>query len=117
LRDQLLDELAAVASPEDAATWARQAIERKNTLVADDAGAIEAAFQLRLTGLADGAFAEESAPPADTRAGASLPAAAALTIEGEAAPTQRPGSPVKRHPELPPLRHEELPPPRVHDLG
>jgi ERF superfamily len=51
LRDQLLAEVANLASAELAVTWAYGALTAKNTLVADDAKLLEEAFEQRLSGL------------------------------------------------------------------
>ncbi len=48
LRDQLLAELEAIASADDAATWAHRILGAKNSLTAADARKIEDAFQARL---------------------------------------------------------------------
>ena len=52
LRDQLLAEIANLASAELAVTWANGALTAKNTLVADDARLLEEAFEQKLSGLA-----------------------------------------------------------------
>jgi hypothetical protein len=49
LRDQLVGEVAALNSPEEAARWARTALAAKNTLTASDARLLEVAFELRLS--------------------------------------------------------------------
>jgi hypothetical protein len=49
LRDQLLAELKAIASSDDATTWAHRILSAKNTLIVADAKKVEDAFQLRLT--------------------------------------------------------------------
>jgi hypothetical protein len=51
LRDKLVVEVAAITSPELAATWARHALAAKNSLTAEDAKAVEAAFEQRLSTL------------------------------------------------------------------
>jgi len=48
LRDQLLAELDAVTSSDDAASWAHQILGKKNGLTAADARQIEDAFQAKL---------------------------------------------------------------------
>jgi hypothetical protein len=48
LRDRLLGELAAIGSGEDAALWAQRSLKAKSTLAADDALAVEQAFQATL---------------------------------------------------------------------
>jgi ERF superfamily len=51
LRDQLLAEIANLASAELAVTWANGALTAKNTLIADDARRLEGAFEQKLSGL------------------------------------------------------------------
>jgi ERF superfamily len=51
LRDQLLDEVKAVASSDDAATWARRIPGAKSTLTEADARQVEDAFQAKLAPL------------------------------------------------------------------
>jgi len=51
LRDQLLAEIANLASAEPAVTWANGALTAKNTLIADDARRLEDAFEQKLSGL------------------------------------------------------------------
>jgi hypothetical protein len=48
LQEQLLTELANIASTELAANWARVALAAKNSLVASDAKLVEGAFERRL---------------------------------------------------------------------
>src|SRR5262245_3787173 len=50
-RDKLLAELAAVASADHAASWARAALATKNTLTVSDAKLVEDAFERRLAEL------------------------------------------------------------------
>jgi len=52
LRDQLLAEIGDLKDGEDLALWAHRRLPSKNTLVADDARAIETAYQARLEGAA-----------------------------------------------------------------
>jgi hypothetical protein len=51
LRDQLVREVASVASAAKAAQWAHTALPTKNTLTASDARLVEVAFELRLSSL------------------------------------------------------------------
>src|SRR5262249_22731880 len=51
VRDQWVAELAAITSPELAATWARQALAAKNSLTEKDAKLVEVAFERRLSEL------------------------------------------------------------------
>jgi hypothetical protein len=48
LRDELLREIEELSSADDAALWAQQKLAAKNTLAADDAQHVEAAFRVRL---------------------------------------------------------------------
>ena len=74
LRDQLLDQLNQIDSPDSAAIWARRNLPAKNSLNADDAGQLEDAFQAKLAGLNDGVGLEETAsPPLKSRAGSRSP--------------------------------------------
>jgi hypothetical protein len=50
LRDQLLDQLNEINSPDSAAIWARRTLPAKNSLNAEDAGQLEDAFQAKLAG-------------------------------------------------------------------
>ena len=70
LREQLLDQLYEVDSPESAAIWARRILPAKNSLNAEDARQLENAFQAKLAGLNDGADQEETpSPPLRSRSG------------------------------------------------
>ena len=70
LRDQLLDQLNEIDSPESAAIWARRILPAKNSLNAEDARQLENAFQAKLAGLNDGAGQEETpSPPLKSRSG------------------------------------------------
>jgi hypothetical protein len=51
LRDRLLVDIATIASPELAASWAREALAAKNKLAAPDAKRVEDAFEQRLSEL------------------------------------------------------------------
>ncbi|HEV3112152.1 MAG TPA: ERF family protein, partial [Candidatus Binataceae bacterium] len=51
LRDQLLGELKAIASPDDAAIWAHRTLGAKNSLTEVDARQVENAFQAKLATL------------------------------------------------------------------
>src|SRR5262249_30226280 len=65
LRDRLVREVAALASADEAAHWARTALETKNRLLASDGRLIELAFELRLSALAE----ESNASPQAARRG------------------------------------------------
>src|SRR5262249_50741037 len=51
LRDQLIAQLKALNSPEEAADWAHRVLASKNTLVLTHAEQVELAFQLKLSTL------------------------------------------------------------------
>jgi len=68
---QLLAEVAAISSSEEAATWAQRALGAKNRLTATDAASVEQAFQAQLAALAS----------QDTEA-VELPQAAAESVQG-----------------------------------
>ena len=52
LREGLLAEIESLASSEAATAWANTMLRAKNTLIADDARAVELAFETRFAGLA-----------------------------------------------------------------
>jgi hypothetical protein len=54
LREQLLDQLKVVASPDDAAVWAHRILRAKNSLTEVDARQVEDAFQAKLATLDEG---------------------------------------------------------------
>jgi ERF superfamily protein len=54
LRDRLVGEVRALATPEQATTWAQRAMAAKNTLSTADCGIVEAAFAARVAELVDG---------------------------------------------------------------
>jgi hypothetical protein len=70
LRERLLSEIAGLASPESATSWARAALAAKNSLTAADAKVLEDAFEQKVAGLSP---AQVATPAVD--AGASSPAA------------------------------------------
>ena len=53
LRDQLINELKAIHSPEEAALWARRILPAKRTLDAEDARQLEHVFAARLAEMDD----------------------------------------------------------------
>jgi hypothetical protein len=62
LRDQLVREVASVASAAEAAQWARAALPAKNRLTASDARLVEVAFELRLSSLEPEGHLQEARP-------------------------------------------------------
>src|SRR6516165_1217474 len=69
LRDRLLSEIAGLASPESATSWARAALAAKNSLTTADAKVLEDAFEQKVAVLSP---AQAATPAVD--AGASSPA-------------------------------------------
>ena len=68
LRDQLLAEIAKLNQSDDLALWAHRRLPAKNTLAADDARAVEAAYQLILDDVpraAEGQADQVLRPPSD----------------------------------------------------
>lgn len=65
LRDRLVDEIATLASWENATAWAKGALATKNRLTGDDAKAVEQAFEGRLSALPQttGAETEDALNP------------------------------------------------------
>ena len=55
LRDQLVEQLAAIQSTDDAAAWAHRNLPAKNTLTAADAQLVEEQFRARLAAIGEGA--------------------------------------------------------------
>jgi len=66
LRDDLLSEIAGLASQDCAAAWAGEALPAKNTLTAGDAKLVEDAFEQKLSLLS--ALAAETSEPPGTKA-------------------------------------------------
>jgi ERF superfamily len=68
LRDRLIAEIGELGSSEDAAIWAHRIFVEKNTLIAEDAQAIEATFQARLETIGvEGTRASLAAKPKSRR--------------------------------------------------
>jgi ERF superfamily len=74
LRERLLSEIAGLASPEGATSWARAAIATKNTVTAADAKLLEDAFEQKVAALSPA----DAATPAVDAVASSPPAATAL---------------------------------------
>jgi hypothetical protein len=68
LRDQLLSELEALATPEAATAWAHRILSAKNSLTATDARCVEEAFQSKLPSLGsvDADMIDLATPVADS---------------------------------------------------
>jgi hypothetical protein len=88
LRDQLLSELEALATPEAAATWAHRILGAKNSLTAADARCVEDAFRSRLASL-DAGDADTIVPPRGFVEFAPPPLPLAACV---AEPSERPAS-------------------------
>jgi hypothetical protein len=69
LRDRLLSEIAGLASPESATSWARAALAAKNSLTTADAKLLEDAFEQKIVGLSP---AEAATPVVDGGASSTL---------------------------------------------
>src|SRR6516225_5795760 len=69
LRERLLSEIAGLASPESATSWARAALAAKNSLTAADAKVLEHAFEQRVAALSP---AEAATPAVDGGASSAL---------------------------------------------
>jgi len=63
LRDQLLGELAGLASQEEATAWAQGALGAKNTLTTADSRLVETEFAAKLAGFGDGSEEPLPSPP------------------------------------------------------
>jgi len=63
LREGMLAEIASIASPDAATAWANTMLRAKNTLIADDARAIESAFEAKIAGLPADIVADDLLPP------------------------------------------------------
>lgn len=63
LREGMLAEIDSIASPDAATAWANTMLRAKNTLTADDARAIESAFETKIAGLPADVSADELLPP------------------------------------------------------
>src|SRR5262249_51597840 len=70
LRESLIEQLAAINSPDEAAVWAHRNLPAKNTLTAVDAKIVEDRFQAKLSTfidiLRDEEMAEEAQAPGET---------------------------------------------------
>jgi hypothetical protein len=62
LRDRLLAELIDLATPDEAARWAHRVLSSKNSLIAEHAEAVEAAFRTLIASFGDGAPPEQTQP-------------------------------------------------------
>ena len=86
LRDQLLQELQVLTSPEAATTWAHRILSAKNSLTAADARRVEDAFQAKLVILGGGvARGLEASPPPTAANSVETP----LALKSPADPAKR----------------------------
>ncbi len=108
LRDQLLNELASLVSPEETSAWAQGAIELKNTLTANDAGLVEDAFRVKLAAFmaSDSEGMDERPAPGtgDTQPGVGSPALAAADPSSVCQPSA--ATPPQTNEGGPPEAHE-----------
>jgi ERF superfamily len=83
LRDRIVNEIAALDAVEPAIEWARQNVGAKNTLTAEDASIVEAAFRDRMQVLEPEVYSPGQAlvelptRPTETALGSAIPAEAA----------------------------------------
>ena len=63
LREGMLAEIEGIASSAAATAWANTMLRAKNTLIADDARAIESAFEAKIAGLPADIVADDLLPP------------------------------------------------------
>jgi hypothetical protein len=103
VRDRLVNEIAALEAVDVAIEWASQNLDAKNTLTAEDASVVEAAFRARMQVLQPEAYepipapSTESIPPAETGSAAS---SSEGDIRADAnTPTLRPGRGSRIRPE------------------
>jgi hypothetical protein len=82
LRNQLVEELRAVASSDEAAIWAYRILGAKNSLTEDDAGQVEDAFQAKLATLEDVNCQPLPPAPSAPRVSLSGPARQPLGLSG-----------------------------------
>jgi ERF superfamily len=80
LREKLMGELKAIASPDDAAIWAHRILDAKNSLTAADARQVEDAFRAKLAALesAVGASAADNDQPLSHVVSALQPSSSSL---------------------------------------
>src|SRR5258705_3308193 len=91
LRDQLIAEVQNLTTGEEIALWARRGLAAKNTLTAEDAGAVETACQVVLSALNLRAHELPQAPDGPTEPGSTPPAGGnggAVPLTAVAANTQ-----------------------------
>src|SRR6516164_2058555 len=62
LRDRLLNQLAAICSADEAASWAQRNLPAKNTLTATDAKIVEERFRDRISTIGDGQAPDGTTP-------------------------------------------------------
>jgi ERF superfamily len=95
LREQLLAEVASLASREEATAWAQRALVAKNTLTTSDSGLVETAFASALAVFADHGLTEEQLPgPPGLRTTAPATAQAVAT-DAQGSPSATPARPAE----------------------
>src|SRR2546429_2889133 len=87
-RETLIGELERIASAEQLTAWAYRQMAIKNTLIVDDAGAVEVAFQARLEHVSRSDMVTVAPTPAVTDQGTTDPGGppAPMSVRAEAAP-------------------------------
>jgi hypothetical protein len=83
LRENLIQQMAAINSPDKAAAWAHRSLPAKNTLTAADAKIVEERFQARLSEIDQQLTAGASRDRTTSRSTPDLP-----TVDDPAAPSQ-----------------------------
>ena len=94
LRDRLLNQLAAIGSADEAASWAQRNLSAKNTLTATDAKIVEERFRDRISTIGDGQ-APDGTTPAGTPDGLA-PDPPPLAVPDKNLTSQKPSTEAKK---------------------
>ena len=94
LRDRLLNQLAAIGSANEAASWAQRNLPAKNTLTATDAKIVEERFRDRISTIGDGQ-APDGTTPAGTPDGLA-PDPPPLAVPDKNLTSQKPSTEAKK---------------------
>ena len=94
LRDRLLNQLAAIGSADEAASWAQRNLPAKNTLTATDAKIVEERFRDRISTIGDGQ-APDGTTPAGTPDGLA-PDPPPLAVPDKNLTSQKPSTEAKK---------------------
>src|SRR6266545_1995007 len=89
-RDQLLSDIAGLASADHAATWARDAMSCKNSLAETDARQVEQAFEQKVSTLIAAESVGGSSPQAAVGSAPSLAPSASAASDGATLPIAKP---------------------------